>query len=259
MRDGVIAGLGLSPEEAARACEQVLIVREDTHTGDDFLAIIVQPLLREHKPDLLWIDPALAYLGGEANSQKDVGRFLRNGLNPLLRQFNCAAIVVHHTNKPPSGQQKPAWAANDFAYLGSGSAEWANWPRAVLAIRGVGSHSVFELLAGKRGSRLGWKAADGSDVNSKHIAHATEPGVICWREVDPKEIQRGGAPKRCDPEELLALLPADGLRAGEWQRLAKSECGVSEATFHRERRKLQESGRIFKSKDSNSWQLAASR
>jgi hypothetical protein len=95
--------------------------------------------LNEHGPDLLWIDPALSYLGGEANSQKDVGGFLRNHLNPLLREFNCAVVVVHHTNKPPAGREKPDWSGGGFAYLGGGSAEWANWARAVLVVRSLGS------------------------------------------------------------------------------------------------------------------------
>ena len=114
--------------------------------------------LTKHQPDLLWIDPALAYLGGEVGSQREVGGFLRNMLNPLVHEFNCAVVVVHHTNKPPVGREKPDWNAGDFAYLGGGSAEWANWARAVLALRSLGSHSVFELRAGKRGARLGWMA-----------------------------------------------------------------------------------------------------
>ena len=71
---------------------------------------------------------------------------------------------------------------------------------------------------------------------------------------DPDEIETGGRPKSYDPEEILALLPGEGLPAGEWQKLAKSECGVSEATFHRERRAFLKAGRILKSKVSGKWQ-----
>jgi hypothetical protein len=254
MRDGVIAGLGLSAEEAKAACENILVVREDSRTGVNFFLTVVHPLLAEHKPDLLWIDPALAYLGGEASVQKDVTAFLRNHLNPLVREFNCGVAIVHHTNKPPTGREKAKWSGSDFAYLGSGSIEWANWARAILALRGLGSHEVFELRAAKRGSRLGWKEADGSTSYAKLIAHAKERDVICWREVDPSEIETGGRPKSYDPEEILALLPAEGLPAGEWQKLAKSECGVSESTFHRERRAFKKAGRILKSKVSGKWQ-----
>jgi hypothetical protein len=254
MRDGVIAGLGLTEAEAKAACNNIIVAREDARTGFDFFLSVVRPLLGEHHPDLLWIDPALAYLGAEAGAQRDVTPFLRNYLNPLLREFNCGAVIVHHTNKPPAGKEKSNWSGNDFAYLGSGSIEWANWARAILALRGLGSHEVFELRAAKRGSRLGWKEADGATCYAKLIAHAKKPGVICWREVDPDEIETGGRPKSYDSEEILALLPAEGLPAGEWQKLAKSECGVSEATFHRERRAFLRAGRILKSKVSGKWQ-----
>ncbi|MGN6643491.1 MAG: AAA family ATPase, partial [Verrucomicrobiota bacterium] len=156
MRDGVYAGLNLTAKEQEIAGSNIQIVREDERAGIAFLIQVVRPLLAEHRPDLLWIDPALSFLGGDTSSQKDVGAFLRNGLNPLLREFNCGCVIVHHTNKPPSGKEKPSWQAGDFAYLGSGSAEWANHARAVLAIRSVGSREVYELQAGKRGARLGW-------------------------------------------------------------------------------------------------------
>src|SRR5690606_9338653 len=135
-------------------------------------------LLKAHRPDLLWIDPALAYLGAEASSQKDVSAFLRNMLNPLLHRHQCGCVVVHHTNKPSSGKEKPNWSAGDLAYLGSGSIEWANWARAVMALRSVGSQSVFELCAAKRGGRLRWKAADGVTATySRLIAHGSTGGA----------------------------------------------------------------------------------
>lgn len=43
----------------------------------------------------------------------------------------------------------------------AGSAEWINPARAALAIRSLGSDSVFELRAPKRGKRLGWTEDDG--------------------------------------------------------------------------------------------------
>ena len=254
MRDGVIAGLNLSEADIAQAKENIKVICEDSRTSTVFFMEVVAPLLEAHRPDLLWIDPALAYLGGEANAQKDVSAFLRNGLNPLLHKFKCGCVIVHHTNKPPSGKEKSTWQAGDFAYLGSGSAEWANWARAVIAIRSVGSRDVFELQAGKRGGRLGWKEPDGSKAYTKYIAHATEPGVICWREVEAEDAKQGGRPKAYDVDEFLALLPDGGLTAKEWQESAKAECGLSEATFHRERRALQKADRIIKAKASGKWQ-----
>ena len=208
MRDGVIRGLELSREDASAACERIIVVREDCRTGVGFIAGTLRPLLDQHRPDLLWIDPALSYLGGEASSQKDVGGFLRNGLNPLLREFGCGGVVVHHTNKPASGREKPDWQAGDFAYLGSGSIEWAGWARGVLAVRSVGSHLVFELRAAKRGARLRWKAPDGeTTVYAKLIAHSGTPGLICWREAEPSEAPTGRGRRTYGKDDLLAHVP----------------------------------------------------
>jgi hypothetical protein len=113
-------------------------------------------------------------------------------------------------------------------------------------LRSIGSHDVFELRAAKRGGRLGWLERDGKKSYIRHLAHAKEPGAICWREVEIEATQ-GGRPRNLDSGEMFGLLPASGLSAGEWQRLAKTECGISESTFHRERRSLIKTGRVLKS------------
>ncbi|MBI5385073.1 MAG: AAA family ATPase [Verrucomicrobia bacterium] len=232
MRDGVIEGLGLPEADARQAMENIIVVREDARTGLLFFVETLQPALAAHRPDLLWIDPALAYLGGEANSQKDVGGFLRNLLNPLLREFDCGCMVVHHTNKPPTGKEKPDWQAGDFAYLGGGSAEWANWARAVIVLRSVGSHSVFELRAAKRGPRLRWREPDGVTPRfTKMIAHATEPGVICWREADASEVPAEEAPEKTAKrvfrkEDVLAHVPVREPMAKELLRSKANAAGI---------------------------------
>jgi putative DNA primase/helicase len=254
MRDGVIKGLGLTEADAATACGNVLVCREDEFCGVAFWSR-ARSLLEQYRPDIFWIDPALAYIGGEANSQRDVGGFLRNGLNPLLRECNCAAVVVHHTNKPASGHEKPKWQAGDYAYLGAGSAEWANAARAVLALRSVGSHDVFELHAAKRGARLNWRDDQGKKAFVKYIGHAKEPGVICWHEVAPNEIESGGGrPKSYDTAELLALLPPEGMTATQWWNEAKGECGIKERRFFDLIKSLEQEGKITKSKITKKWQ-----
>ena len=229
MRDGVLAGVKLTDAEKQIAMENIIVTREDARTGLALFVSVVRPLLEKHRPDLLWIDPALAYLGGEANAQKDVSGFLRNMLNPLIREFNCGCIVVHHTNKPPTGREKPDWSAGDFAYLGGGSAEWANWARAVLALRSLGSHSVFELRAGKRGGRLGWMEADGeTKAFAKNIAHANEPGVICWRIADESEVPTPSAAKRIPTkDDILPHVPLDKPISKEALRGKANAAGIA--------------------------------
>lgn len=253
MRDGILDNGEFTDAVALAACKKVHVYREDSKTGKAFFEKVVRPLLAEHKPDMLWIDPALAYLGAEANAQKDVSAFLRNQINPIIREFNCGVIIVHHTNKPTTGKEKPDWKGGDFAYLGAGSAEWANWARAVLAIRSLGDHDQFELHAGKRGNRIGWVEEDGKKRSYvRYVAHA-EQGVY-WREVGAPEESDGGAPKKYQEEEIFSVLPPEGLRTQDWIKKARIECGVSEATLHRARRQLLKDGRISKSVTNEKWQ-----
>jgi hypothetical protein len=188
MRDGVYSGLNLTVEDRALASSKIFVVDENTRTSEEFFNDTVKPMLKTIKPDLLWIDTALAYLGGDNNSQQAVGAFLRNQLNPLLTEFNCAAIVVHHTNKPYTGsdRRRPV----DSSYSAAGSAEWMNWARAVLTVKKTEVNSVFELKADKRGNRLGWKEADNTTTAyNKFIAHCKDPGTICWIDVEPELVE----------------------------------------------------------------------
>lgn len=228
MRDGVIAGLELTAEDAKTACDNIIVVREDSRTGGEFTQVVVRPMLEEHEPGLLWIDPALAYLGGEANSQKDVGAFLRNQLNPLIHEFNCGVVVVHHTNKPLVGKEKREWNAGDFAYLGGGSAEWANWARGVIAVRSIGSHSVYELRAGKRGGRLGWKDRDGqTPTHAKFIAHSQAPGTICWHEATEADAPPAAQPRRAHTKaDILPHVPLNEPIPKESLRSAANAAGI---------------------------------
>ena len=171
---------------------------------------MLDQLLEQDAADLVIADPALAYIGGDASSQRDVSPFLRNMLNPVIHKHRVGFILVHHVNKPASGEQKPQWLAGDYAYLGAGSAEFANWARAVIAIRSIGSDEVFELLLAKRGRRAGWLDDLGRPTNSRYIAYHREPGVICWREVSAAEVEAmtgGGKPTIQDVVDALAGEP----------------------------------------------------
>ncbi len=188
-REGVLRGLSITPEELTGSV--VMTAWEDSRTGAEFCEQVLAPLLEQGSFDLVIIDPALAYLGGDASLQKDVSAFLRNKINPLLRRHGCGLVLVHHTNKPPQGQQKGGWQAGDFAYLGTGSSDWANWARAIVAIRSLGSHEYFELRVGKRGRRLRWLEDDGmTPLFTKIIAHSTTG--ICWREATLAEFEAAG-------------------------------------------------------------------
>jgi RecA-family ATPase len=211
MKCGVFNGLTLSEEEQAEASNNVLVTKESSKTGTILCQSVIEPLLREIKPDLLWIDPALAYIGGDMNSQKDVGQFLRNDLAPLLAKYNCAAIIIHHTNKISKDPEKQM---TDVSYLGAGSAEWINWCRAMLALRKTDVDNLYELIAAKRGSRLKWKSADGENLTfTKYIGHSRRPDTICWNEMAIADAEELRANNGKQAEDVLKHVPQEDLIA----------------------------------------------
>jgi hypothetical protein len=208
MRDGVFTGCPLHQEEKEAARTHIKVCKINDSVAEKFMGKLDALLANSEPLDMVMVDPALAFLGGDSNSQRDVSRFMREGFNPILEKYMVGLILVHHPNKPLHARERNTWEAGDFAYLGSGSAEWVNPARGALAIRSVGSDSVFELRAVKRGKRLRWENENGP-TTMQYIAHSLDPGVICWRSPERDEIDQvltkptNGRPKILDPIEIL--------------------------------------------------------
>ena len=252
LRDGILKGLQFTEQERQKALANVQFLTVDDIAGPDFLHRVVEPLCRDTKPDLLWIDPLFTYLGGDPSRPEIVSPWLRNHLNPILHRYAVGCVLIHHTNKPPSGKEKNTWQAGDFAYLGSGSSELANWPRAVAGLRACGSHSVFELVLGKRGSRLHWRNDDGSTAYSRYIAHGDEG--IYWREAREDEIPaKGGRKATGTVEDIMDALGTGEMTTTEWQKLCESESGIKERTFYELKKLALERRLISKSKLTKKW------
>lgn len=252
LRDGICDGLEFTEADRAQAFGRVTFSTIDDLCGLAFIGNAFTPLLEQHRPDVVFVDPLLSYIGGDVSKQEAVSPWLRNGLNPILHRAGAGLVLVHHTNKPATGQQKAEWKAGDMAYLGTGSSDLANWARAVVAIRSLGDHSVFELHLGKRGKRAGWTDPDGTPLYSRRIAHGTDG--IYWREAQADEGpapagRRAGA----TPEQLAALLDGKELTTTDWRALAGDELGVSRTAFYRIKNEAESRKLITRSKVSDRW------
>ena len=207
---GCIRSMKLTDEQFEFINERISIVTINSVVGDEFCEVL-RRLIIEHRADLVVIDPALAYLGGDANSQVEVGRFLRKGIAPVLAETNSAAILVHHT--PKLVFSKGAASNRSDAYAGAGSAEWANFSRLVFGINPTDVADHFELFLGKRGRRAGWKDAEGNTITKRFIRHAREDGDLLWSEVSDEEFESlkptdGGEKHEATADEFLSLFPA---------------------------------------------------
>lgn len=212
MVSGVSAALNFTSDDLEAIRNRVLYVSERARTGVTFLQEVVQPLLEKHRPDIIRLDPLLAYLGADINDAKETAFFLRNGLNPLLETYNCGAIINHHTPKVVNRDTRN-WRPFDWMYAGAGSADVTNWSRAILVIDSTHAPHVFKFTAAKRGSRVGWRNEDGTPKYARHFCHDTSGG-LAWRDADEDdeseiEIKRpkGNRPPLKTKDDLLLLVP----------------------------------------------------
>jgi AAA domain len=186
MRDGVLEHLKLNPEKRERLDRNFTCVFESSRAGGDFIRETLEPLLQKHSPDLVILDPALAYIGGNASEQETVGTFLRNLLNPVLQTHKCGVLIVHHTPKPNGDGKAKNKLATDFAYAGLGSVEWSNCARFILVLSARQENGVRELRVAKR-ARLGWKDALGQPCFTRLLRQNPEGGALYYAELSPEE------------------------------------------------------------------------
>lgn len=173
------------------AAEKNLAIPNDfkAETGKDFVEFLRRWQLKHHF-DLIVINPLQGVCGCDIANNSELREFLREGLDPVIRdeKTKCALLIVHHTNKPPTNNDRSTFGSDRYAeYLGAGGAELTNWIRSMLVIMRVkDKKGVFDLIAAKRGNRLGWPVIDDKSTKPhRYIAHSE--GMIFWREVEPPE------------------------------------------------------------------------
>jgi RecA-family ATPase len=217
MFNGVCSGLGIEEfsDEQALIDRNFIIHTDIANTGPLFLASIPK-VIERHKPDIIWLDPVLSFVGADISRQEVVASFFRNGLNPILKSSGVACFCIHHTGKPPSDKSaRQHWQTSDFAYAGLGSSDLTNWARAVMVLQDRGQ-GVFELKLAKRGKRASVTTADGMATTSLWLRHSSKPEQIFWEQTEAPEQpeskeRKGGKPNE---KERIAALNLHGFCEG---------------------------------------------
>ncbi len=225
MFTGVIRGTGCE-DRLEQIDSQLSFVTEAGRAGECFHAFAFG-LIERFRPDLVWIDPLFAFLGGNVSDQETVSSFLRNGLGAIAQATGITWMVVHHTNKPPKEPgMHDGLKSGDFSYLGAGSAELANWARAVLVLRET-EGSVFELRASKRGRRAGLVDSQGQPATEIFIKHGTTG--ICWERAAGPEEQRQDAEAARAEEVVEAMEVGRAYNRHELRDVVAEELGVGKS------------------------------
>lgn len=206
MFNGVCQGVSIEPlsDEQDLLDKNFVIHTDIANTGPAFLASIPK-IIEKHKPDIIWLDPVLSFVGADISRQEVVAAFFRNGLNPILKSSGVACFCIHHTGKPPSDKSaRQHWQTSDYAYSGLGSSDLTNWARAVMVLQDRG-HGVFELKLAKRGKRAGVTTADGMPTTSLWLRHSSKPNQIFWEQTEQPEESESKERKGGRPDEKTRI------------------------------------------------------
>ncbi|MCW5548609.1 MAG: AAA family ATPase [Opitutaceae bacterium] len=256
--------MNLSEGQLAQINERVVVVRDNITRGDTFIDRL-RILVEKVKPDLVWLNPLHAYAGCDISDAKEMGRFLREGLNRINRENKFAYMVIHHTPKPMTGKNVGEKKWHEFMYDASGSAELVNWARAVLTLKPTDTEGEFNLILAKRGKRAGvvqevkGEYSTYLEVTTKiPLRHSTTkvevPGrkqpfhLVAWEARDPDtppDKKGRGKPFAAaySDGDILSYFPSSGEEPAPYALVAralKEGNGMASATFSRRLTKLLE-------------------
>ena len=251
MYQGVREGMELTPEEEALLDERITIYRDTTRTGEEFVSAAAA-LVDRHKPDLVWADPLLNYIGDDISEQRVISEFCCQQLNRVSLRTGVIWCLLHHTGKPSKDPKASThWTASDLAYSGIGSSALTNWARETAVLVRVktseGIPPTFQLSMTKRRLRAGLLSTAGEPTDSIFLRHS-DRGGICWEQCEvpiekPSTTYKRGRKSAFDPGQFQAVLDQFGgsLTANNESEVAEA-LSVSPRTAWRWHKRLKNRG-----------------
>ena len=221
MYQGVRQGMGITPEQEAILNERIFIYRDTTRTGAEFVDA-ASALVDRHKPDLVWADPLLNYIGDEISEQRVISDFCCKLLNAVSLRTGVVWCLLHHTGKPSKDPKAAShWTASDLAYSGLGSSALVNWARETAVLVRIkmpdGDPPTFQLSMTKRRTRAGMVDSTGTPTDTIFVRHS-QHGGICWEQCESPEPAAEAKPNRYkmgrksgfDPVAFKGVIDAHG-------------------------------------------------
>ncbi|MEI6494346.1 MAG: AAA family ATPase [Verrucomicrobiota bacterium] len=200
---GVIDTLKLTSVEINQVADATACISIRSCSGSAFLDELDKELnyRSSWSPDIIRLDPLMAFIGDDPANTKAVLEFMRGGLNAIIEKYNVGAICTHHTTKTQY-MDTDKFKPYDFQYCMAGTADLTNLARSVIAIIPCKDGKTFGFMAAKGKAKIGWGAP------SRYFAHAV--GKIFWEEVGaPSAPSRTSTTRTATPEKLLSLFGAD--------------------------------------------------
>lgn len=257
---GVYAGIAATQDFNLEECkalieQNVIIHRIVGKTGVAFLAL-ADALIQQTRCDMLWIDPLFAFAGCDLLNPEKTGRFLREGLFPIVVKRNVACHVLHHVGKPVREKDESVTPMSeiDYQYLGFGTSEIQNAFRAVNVLVPIAHSHTYKLVLSKRGQRAGAKDVDGNFTQTLYLEHSREG--ICWLPCAAPDAGDGapGRPPTFKLEDVLAEMSVvHAVKTGTLCRKLRDERNMSRSTFFRLFDEGKAEGRIVPGSEEGGW------
>jgi hypothetical protein len=234
-----------------RLDQNIRIISERSLRGVKFIAWL-RVQIEEFKPDLVWLNPLQAFIDGDVTDSKDIGFFLREGLNGLNRDNQFGYVIIHHTTKPATGKDRAERLWHEVMYDMAGGAEIINWARAIVSLRPTEEEGVFKAILAKRGRRagvvkmvdqgIGQRAEPVTTIGLKHASGKLPNGtpIIHWdscaiSEDMPKQTGGGRPPSHhfADYRSVFPPKKSIGLPLNQLQRILDQQRPIKKDALFR--------------------------
>jgi AAA domain len=176
--------IGIRDADMEQIRDRLTVVRNNTSAGQAFCEFLENQIL-EHQPDVVFVDPLLAYAGGDVIKQDYMSKFLRTMIGPVIDRTQVLLIWAHHTGKPGGLANGHERTEEQNKYAGLGSSEIQNTCREVINLADEGGGS-FVLQFSKRGRRLKMKTLDGIPSNVLRIEQSSD-GIV-WKRAEGDKV-----------------------------------------------------------------------
>jgi hypothetical protein len=247
----MIEHLGLNDQEKLLVRENTEIIRCNNLVSRRFIDALRTRLAQAKDAgqafDLVIINPYGVYLGADVKDTEASAQFLNEWLNPVLLEFNIAAILIHHTPKT-NFQNTDRYQIWDWMYHGAGCACITNWARAIMAIKPeTEDMKVYRFIAAKRGQRIG---EDWGGEFERFFAWSSIRGVLRWEEATSEQIARASSAKSkakiADLDKVIECVPLHDPELKEAvESKVRERCGLSRDAARAALKELCAAQRIF--------------
>ncbi|MFO1498501.1 MAG: AAA family ATPase [Verrucomicrobiota bacterium] len=195
---GILAS-GCFTEGKITLLKQNLIILPPVPGGTNVdLQNLLNAAALEHKPDLVMVNPMLAFCPGDP--ARELGGLLYQTIDPIIKRHQVGFFGVHHTAKT-NNRDTTGYGQHDYQYLAAGDARVANWPRAMIQIEPM-AKGVYRFRATKRWQRTCW-TCEGQSTSERYFRH--HDSEIRWIDATPEQAREAKAVE--DYKRILEVLP----------------------------------------------------